>query len=370
MISSDNYVVVQREKSFRVLKVAKGHFLIDKLKFHFDNAIGHPYGTNFVVKNHQLERIEEDRTLTTITDVDSNFDSVETSAIDVDQPTKESLESTNGAESVVDNNADDVVVQQKITREELYQMKKDGTLSANEIVSKLVEGCNTFKQKSSYAQEKYVAKKNKKHSNVIRLFKPTIRLLNEIYYRKDCEKISYLRIDNLSLLLSMANVHYGSKTIVVENCGGLITAAVLERLGGDGICLNLHKGDQQQSAPCLVAMNFSKEIMATFYPVPLNTLMNGDDDTNGAISNPIGEETDEKLERKERKRKSLQILRDERFDSIIVACKYHPLELFKKLYPKLESSRQFVFYSPYVQVKRKKFFFKFFFRFRSFLCNF
>lgn len=42
----------------------------------------------------------------------------------------------------------------------------------------------------------------------------------------------FLRVDTLSLLLSMANVSANSDVLVVDMLGGLLTGAVAERLGG------------------------------------------------------------------------------------------------------------------------------------------
>ena len=43
---------------------------------------------------------------------------------------------------------------------------------------------------------------------------------------------SNLRIDTLGQILTMGNVRANSTVMVVESCLGLITGAVLERLGG------------------------------------------------------------------------------------------------------------------------------------------
>lgn len=42
----------------------------------------------------------------------------------------------------------------------------------------------------------------------------------------------FLRVDALSLLLTMANVTAYSDVLVVDMVGGLVTGAVAERLGG------------------------------------------------------------------------------------------------------------------------------------------
>ena len=45
---------------------------------------------------------------------------------------------------------------------------------------------------------------------------------------------SHMRIDTLSQILALSNVHSGSNVLLVENCQGLVSGAVLQRLGGKG----------------------------------------------------------------------------------------------------------------------------------------
>jgi tRNA (adenine-N(1)-)-methyltransferase non-catalytic subunit len=42
----------------------------------------------------------------------------------------------------------------------------------------------------------------------------------------------YMRVDTLAQILTIANVHSGCNVMLVESCQGLVTGAVLERLGG------------------------------------------------------------------------------------------------------------------------------------------
>ena len=41
-----------------------------------------------------------------------------------------------------------------------------------------------------------------------------------------------MRLDSLAQMLNHANVHSGSRVLVVDDCLGLLVAACLERLGG------------------------------------------------------------------------------------------------------------------------------------------
>lgn len=49
--------------------------------------------------------------------------------------------------------------------------------------------------------------------------------------------IRFMRVDTLSLLLSMANIGAYSDVLVVDMVGGLVVGAVAERLGGK-ICFS------------------------------------------------------------------------------------------------------------------------------------
>lgn len=43
---------------------------------------------------------------------------------------------------------------------------------------------------------------------------------------------SHLRYDTLAQMLTLANIHAGSKVLVFETCAGLVLGAVMERMGG------------------------------------------------------------------------------------------------------------------------------------------
>lgn len=58
----------------------------------------------------------------------------------------------------------------------------------------------------------------------------------------------------------MSGIVSGSKCLVFEQCLGLLTAAVLDRLGGKGACIHLHRGEIAQSVPCVQSMDFTKEV--------------------------------------------------------------------------------------------------------------
>lgn len=52
---------------------------------------------------------------------------------------------------------------------------------------------------------------------------------------------SHLRYDTLAQILTLANIHAGSKVLVFETCSGLVLGSVMERMGGmTGILWTFH----------------------------------------------------------------------------------------------------------------------------------
>ncbi|KAK7275207.1 hypothetical protein RIF29_16316 [Crotalaria pallida] len=83
----------------------------------------------------------------------------------------------------------------------------------------------------------------------------------------------FLRVDTLSLLLSMANVSSNSDVLVVDMVGGLITGAVAERLGGIGFVCNSYLGKSPYSMDIVRIFNFSDEICKRILRSPISNLL-------------------------------------------------------------------------------------------------
>lgn len=97
--------------------------------------------------------------------------------------------------------------------------------------------------------------------------RPTINTIVDYFFSKNPDKIKHLRVDTLSQLLCLANVHANNKMLVVDDTQGLIVASVLERMGGHGQIVAVHEGDYH-NYDILRYMNFSQEIQDTLYTVP------------------------------------------------------------------------------------------------------
>lgn len=57
----------------------------------------------------------------------------------------------------------------------------------------------------------------------------------DYWFTKDPHRVRFMRPDALAQMVTLANVHPGRRFLVVDDTGGLILAAVLDRLGGGSI---------------------------------------------------------------------------------------------------------------------------------------
>lgn len=131
------------------------------------------------------------------------------------------------------------------------------------IVRTLVENSATFRDKTEYSQRKYLHKKQKKYQPHLTLERPTARLLAEVYYSQSPLKIGNMRVDSLAQMLTCCNVRSGGRYVVFDSWLGLLTAAVLERLGQDGSVVQVYAGHGPCSSyrQAVNALNLPEELL-------------------------------------------------------------------------------------------------------------
>ncbi|KAL4305136.1 hypothetical protein HN51_038657 [Arachis hypogaea] len=168
---------------------------------------------------------------------------------------------------LVDNNT-----AQTLTGEDIEAMRRQGA-GGNEIIEALIANSATYEKKTAFSQEKYRRKKQKKYAPKVLMRRPVARSICEAYFKKYPSKIGFLRVDTLSLLLSMANVSAISDILVVDMISGLLTGAVAERLGGTGFVCNSYLGQSPYSMDIVRIFNFSDEICKRILRCPISDLL-------------------------------------------------------------------------------------------------
>ncbi|XP_061560056.1 tRNA (adenine(58)-N(1))-methyltransferase non-catalytic subunit TRM6 isoform X1 [Phycodurus eques] len=373
-INEGDHVVLKRGEIYKAVQIQSRKKVVFEKKWLFlDNVVGQLYSTTFeIVPGGQLQPVKPK--------------DVQSAASDV-------KEAGTDNRNIVDDG-----MSQKLTRDDIETLKEQG-LKGQEIIQQLIDNSSTFRNKTEYAQDKYIKKKKKKYENTVTVLKPTCRILALMYHGREPGKICHLRFDTLALMLNLANIHAGSKVLVFETCAGLVLGAVMERMGGYGSVIQMYPGAGPVRAG-VENFGFPARFHDTLHDFPIchvNALLAGTLDTSpkdpgaGEEATPpdvAGEEqpkteqrdtpgnaentetnasgdqrTDDERERskeakaqlkrvkQEEKRKKLAaaaaLLEGRNADGLVIASLFHPCPVLLCLLKFLSPSRPFVVYSQY-----------------------
>lgn len=137
---------------------------------------------------------------------------------------------------------------QKLTMDEIEELKKAGTGSGKDIIAKIMASHNAIGEKTTFSLAKYTLRKSRKYLKRFTALPMDVGTLTEYVLEKEAYKIMELREDLLGLICSWANIHCGATSrvqtaedgvsqvgggrwLVVDDTGGLVTAALAERMG-------------------------------------------------------------------------------------------------------------------------------------------
>ncbi|XP_061390476.1 tRNA (adenine(58)-N(1))-methyltransferase non-catalytic subunit TRM6 [Musca vetustissima] len=264
---------------------------------------------------------------------------------------------------------------QALKSEDIEQLR-DECKESTKIIEKIVENSKTFHSKTEYSQEKYLKKKEKKYFEFVQIRQPTIRLITEIYYRQDAEKVMGMRVDTLSQIISYSGVSaFGNYLMYESGSNGLLPAAFLNSIGAntEATMVHMHPGNVPQKQAVL-ALNLPDEqtnrcISVNIYSVLREFYQGSEETTNEAeVTEPSSKKqklnemddngTDETRDEKQSEasakptiqkwqienRKAVDLMRN-KFDSLVIASKEHPANLVKELLPFVKPSRPVVIFS-------------------------
>ncbi|KAG4955197.1 hypothetical protein JHK87_040791 [Glycine soja] len=232
--------------------------------------IDRPFGTAFQVDGPYLSPAQVNgNNAEELRDVQVSVksrDKVEDNYPEEERDVQANVDSRDNRELVDNNTA------QRLTGEDIEAMRRQGA-GGNEIIEALIANSVTFEKKTSFSQEKYRLKKQKKYAPKVLMRRPVARSICEAYFKKYPSKIGFLWVDTLSLLLSMGNVSSNSDILVVDMIGGLLTGAVAERLGGTGFVCNSYSGQAPYSMDIVRIFNLSDEICKRIVRSPISDLL-------------------------------------------------------------------------------------------------
>ncbi|XP_028252751.1 tRNA (adenine(58)-N(1))-methyltransferase non-catalytic subunit TRM6 [Parambassis ranga] len=373
-IKEGDYVVLKRGQIFKAVQIQqKKKVIFEKQWFYLDNAVGQLYNTTFEIASGGILQPQK------VEDAESSFDSKEAGTDN---------------RNIVDDGKS-----QKLTRDDIETLKEQG-LKGQEIIQQLIENSSTFRDKTGYAQDKYIKRKKKKYENTVAILKPSCRIMALMYHGREPGKICHLRYDTLAQMLTLANIHAGSKVLVFETCAGLVLGAVMERMGGYGSVIQMYPGGGPLRAG-VESFGFPAHFHDMLHDFPIchvNALLAGTMDTTAkdhatdekqynmaaekGQNQPEGEQQgnpeeqsmetgdnplqdqekieeekrrearaqDKKMKLEEKRRKlaaAAALLEGRNADGLVIASRFHPCPVLLGLLKFLAPSRPFVVYSQY-----------------------
>lgn len=282
---------------------------------------------------------------------------------------------------------------QKLTAADIEILKSDSN-KASDIVETLIENSNTFHNKTEFSQEKYLNKKAKKYCEYVQILKPNLRMVADIMYKLEPSKIQLLRLDTISQLITIANINSeGVHLLYDSGSNGLLAAGLMSTIGDNtsGKLVHMHPGNMSQKQ-ALLAMNFSEGqlqrcISVNVYSVlrqlyqgcdtngketsletnPLKRKNNDETDHKSKVAKvDLEDETEEVEKNDETKKQSLEEsklpepkkpkwhfdniaaaeLLKNKVDSLVIACKEDPENIFNELVNFVKPGRPFAIYFP------------------------
>lgn len=144
-------------------------------------------------------------------------------------------------QNIVDNPTN-----QRLTMAEIEALKSDVNGSSREIIAKILESHSGIDQKTAFSLAKYTLRKNRKYMKRFCVLPLDVHTLTDwLMNERDFGKAMEIRNETLGLISSWANIHRteelqldiqaSSRYLMVDDTGGLLVAAVAERMGILGV---------------------------------------------------------------------------------------------------------------------------------------
>lgn len=135
---------------------------------------------------------------------------------------------------------------QKLTTQEIEELKKEASGAGKDIVAKILESHANLDKKTAFSLAKYTLRKRKKYIRRFTVLPLDVSFLaNYFLDQRDAQRTMELRDEHVGLLGCLGNVHHGGgstsdaiptikpngRYFVVDETGGLVVAAMAERMG-------------------------------------------------------------------------------------------------------------------------------------------
>ena len=198
--------------------------------FEVSSILGHPLGSSFEIVDDNTVRV-----IKSITDAGDIWDADED--IQKKELTRMFSDSAENNQNIIDIGAKI----QNLTNDDIDELKKSGASSqvGQLIIEKMIANHDGFDKKTIFSQEKYLKRKQQKFLRRFTVDYLGAAELLEYNLEKDASKVLDLSVDSLGLMMTYGNIRPGGKFLVIDETGGLLLYAMMERMGCEGTIVGL-----------------------------------------------------------------------------------------------------------------------------------
>lgn len=338
----DNVIIKMHDEGVQMLKVTnRTDQKIGRTNCSVKALIGAPCGSVFEIDGRKLRKVEDENLF------EISFEESEAGSGD--------------NRSYIDNNT-----AQKMTDDDIHRMREAGVSGVN-IIKSLIENSETWKNKTEFAQAKWLIRKQKKYVRRFRVLKCTPQLLCDAYHRKNNNKICNMRWDSLALLLSRAGICSGCRVLVIESVMGLVVGSIAYRMRGQGQIMAMYGGTQQPHNDLVDRLNLTTDDLSVIHTIPVSELRAAANDVRefglvpAAIESIVGSAVIvdvcakpklPTLPHNSSGRHPADLLKGrallrQGFNSLVIACRFHVLPVLSEALSLLSPSSGFAIFSEF-----------------------
>lgn len=313
--------------------------------FEVSNILGYPLGTSFeIIEDHKVKPIKSISTLD-LTDSDETVQRQEL--------TKMFSDSAENNQNII--NIGSKI--QKLSKDDIDELKKLGASSnvGQMIIEKMIAGHEGFDKKTIFSQQKYLKRKQQKF---LRRF--TVDYLGgsellQYYIEKDLNRVLDLSVETLGLMLTYSNVRPGGKYLIIDETGGVLTYAMMERMNCEGTIVSIHENEHAN----LIALRYSDygNELETKTVKSVNWLQFIDPQSERIDWTDLPDEEVKKIKNKSQYKKRrdralqinevIQLVEEGNFDAFISVSTLNMSEVLEYVLPKIGGSRPIVVYNQF-----------------------
>jgi len=228
-------------------------------------------------------------------------------------------------------------------------MKSRGS-SGIAIVEALTLGSATWDTKTEFSKVKWVKRKADKYISGVQVMEPTARNVAEAYVARAINKSWICEPHTLAQLLAYANVKTGSRTIVCDASGGLVTGAIAERSGTTGKILILPEAEDQLLTDAIGKLNETHDLYKCTTTAPVSVLSTYYEVKRPVKSSALVMQPTGYLGKEGQ---NCDVVRDSwikhKAHALVIASRLEPLSVFKAALPLLHHGSTLVVYSEYME---------------------